>query len=113
MFTPFSFNLWLGFALFKPNPFENEVFSNPLNFLINPVAPLSILNSLPISGSLSFLQIPYAGLSVGPVMPDLMTPTIASLAAPLTMRMAAQAGTWIGTWQSTFIAFISFSIQAP
>jgi hypothetical protein len=107
-FTPFSFNSYgLGFPFFNLDPFENDIFSNPLNFFFNPLtSPVSILDSLPISGSLPFLQIPYGGLTMGPIMPNLLTPTITSLAVPLPMRMAAQAGTWIGTWQSTFIAFI-------
>lgn len=107
-FTPFSFNSFgLGFPFFNPNPFENDTFSNPIDSLFNPVAsPLSILDSLPIFSFLPFLQIPYGGLTMNSVMPNLLTPVITSPAAPLPMRVAAQAGTWIGTWRSTFIAFI-------
>jgi hypothetical protein len=107
-FTPFSFNSFgLGFPFFNLNPIENQVFSDSLNFLFRPVTPsVSILDSLTISGSLPFFQLPFGGLNTGFVMPNLTPTTIASLATPLPMRMAAQAGTWIGTWQSTFIAFI-------
>lgn len=106
-FTPFSLNSFgLGFPFFSLNPLNNSIFSSPLNFLQPGTSSLSIFDSLPISNFLPFLQIPYGGLNMGTVMPNLLTPTIASLAAPSPMRIAAQAGTWIGTWQSNFIAFI-------
>ncbi|MGA1863899.1 MAG: hypothetical protein ACMUHX_02430 [bacterium] len=83
------------------------MFSNPLNFLLQPAtSSLSIFDSLPLSNYLSFIQTPYGSLSMGTVMPNLLSPSIASLTVPSPMRMSAQAGTWIGTWQSNFIAFI-------
>jgi hypothetical protein len=49
---------------------------------------------------------PQGGLTIDPIMPSLLSLMAPSLAAPLPMRVSAQAGTWVGTWQSTSIAFI-------
>jgi hypothetical protein len=107
-FTPFGFNsLGMNFPFLNLNSSESSILSNYSNLLFNPVtSPLSILDSFSIPNYLPLLQMPYGGLTGNLIMPNMLTPATLSLAAPLPLRGAAQTGNWIGTWQSTSVAFI-------
>lgn len=107
--TPWGYQSWgLGSPLFQFNPFGYGFGAGSLYSLFNPLVtrfslPLSFPEGLSGFPSLALPQVPFSF----PILPPVSASQAAlALAAPLPMRMAAQAGTWIGTWQSTFIAFI-------
>jgi len=107
--TPWGYQSWgLGSFLFPFNSFGYGLGAGSLYSSFNPLAarfslPLSFSEGLSGFPSLSFLQTPFSFPTLSPLS---SIPASLAIAAPLPMRMAAQAGTWIGTWQSTFIAFI-------
>ena len=105
--VPFSslYGLNYGYALNPVNALSGQIY--------NPILPaLSLQNLLSVSDTLTMPQIPYALSTAGLMLPNLFAPTSLSLSAP-PMRAAAQAGTWIGTWESTFIAFIILFHSGP
>ena len=105
VFNLFGFNPFgMGYPFFLlTNPW-NGILSNP--FFSPVTAPLSLLESFGDSPSLTFFQMPQGGLTIDPLMPNILSLMAPSPVAPLPMRVSAQAGTWVGTWQSTSIAFI-------
>lgn len=82
--------LSLSQASFNPAFGFGTSFGNPILTGINSINPLSL-------GSLATLG------SAAPVLSAPVSP----------LRIAAQAGTWTGTWQSTYIAFIVLWNSGP
>jgi hypothetical protein len=105
--VPFSnlYALNYGYALNPVNALFSQIY-NPI------IQVLSLQNLLSVSDALTIPQISYALPTGGLMMPNLFGPPSLSLAAA-PMRAAAQAGTWIGTWESTFIAFIILFHSGP
>lgn len=83
------------------DPFISALLSNPFPLLL--FGPLSSASSLPspIWPPYLFPTMPVAPTTLNPVAPTPLT-TVAGIP----MRTAAQTGTWVGTWQSNYIAFI-------
>ncbi|MGA1795209.1 MAG: hypothetical protein ACMUIL_05035 [bacterium] len=107
--TSWGYQSWgPGSPLFRFNPFGYGFNTGSLYSSFNPLAARF---SLPFSfpggfSGLTSLTLPQVPFSLPMLSPVSLSQASLSLAAPLPMRMAAQAGTWIGTWQSTFVAFI-------
>ncbi len=108
-----SFNPWLdSYSFFNVNPFTSLSLYSPFTTpFLSPFDTLSMATPWTSIQPLFLTPtIPVNPLSLTSLIPR-AAPSSVSIAAPT--RMAAQTGAWLGTWQSTYIAYIVLFHTGP
>lgn len=108
-----------GITLSYPglNELSYSILNNPLFSFYNQISPISEMITNPLLSIASSAYLPQITLGFPAIersLPNIFNLPMPSLVSPITpMRAAAQGGTWIGTWESTFIAFIILFNSGP
>ncbi|MGA1876052.1 MAG: hypothetical protein ACMUIA_10630 [bacterium] len=110
LFSPWAYTpLSDSSSFFTFGTIDPLLLYGPLNLsLLSPFESRTVINPL------AFIQFPYLNVPIPQLttLNPLLTST-APVTAPPVVRMAAQSGTWVGTWQSTYIAFIVLFHSGP
>ncbi|MGA1876053.1 MAG: hypothetical protein ACMUIA_10635 [bacterium] len=129
-FSPGLYALSRVAASYTPtfNPFGTQFYSavyNPFDYRLSssyiPIIPPLPFAPLPVFDPLALIQpsyispvSPYGSFTL-PTSTFSLTPTIPVVSpAPVApVRTASQSGTWVGTWESTYLAFIVLFHTGP